>query len=67
MSNIYKVTAITTIGKLVKGMSVEIVISNNSRQPSSNEIMIAFNQRYGADTVRSGISSSSYFEIIKLS
>lgn len=67
MNSLYRVTAITTFGKLVKGMSVEIVISNNSRQPSSNEIMIAFNQRYGADTVRSGIGGSSYFDITKLS
>lgn len=67
MNSLYRVTAITTFGKLVKGMSIEIVISNNSRQPSQNEIMNAFNQRYGADTVRSGIGGSSYFDITKLS
>ena len=67
MNSLYRVTAITTFGKLVKGMSIEIVISNNSRQPSQNEIMNAFNQRYGADTVRIGIGGSSYFDITKLS
>lgn len=67
MSYIYRVTAKTNNGKLVRGMSVEIVISNNSRQPSQNEIMNAFNQRYGADTVRSGIGGSSYFDITRLS
>lgn len=67
MNSIYSVTAITTFGKLVKGMSVEIVISNSNRQPSQNEIMNAFNQRYGVDTVRSGIAGSSYFDVTKLS
>lgn len=63
-THLYKVTAKKEFGKLAKGMSVEIIIRNASRSPTQREIIEAVNQKYGANTVRSGISLSN-IEIVK--
>ncbi|MFV0176506.1 peptidase [Empedobacter falsenii] len=66
MSNyLYKVTAKKKYGKLAKGMSVEIVISNASRKPNQREVIDAINQKYGTNTAVNGLSLTN-FDIVKL-
>ena len=64
-THLYKVTAKKKYGKLAKGMSVEIVISNASRKPNQREVIDAINQKYGTNTAVNGLSLTN-FDIVKL-
>lgn len=57
---LWRVVAVKDTAKLVKGMSVEIVIRNASRKPNQKEILEAFNQRFGAGTVPNGTSLTNF-------
>lgn len=62
---LYKVVAKKEIGKIAKGMSVEIVIKNASRKPNQKEVIDSLNLKYGAKTAASGLSLSN-FEITEM-
>ncbi|MGZ5192290.1 MAG: peptidase [Kaistella sp.] len=64
-THLYKITAKKELGKIAKGMSVEIVIKNASRKPNQREIIDSINAKYGANTAMSGLSLSN-FDIIAL-
>ena len=64
MAKLWKVTAKKDSGKLVKGMSVEIAISDRSGEPRPKEIVSAFQSKYNVE-VNEGKCSSSYFTIEK--
>lgn len=53
------------MGKIAKGMSVEIVIKNASRKPNQKEVIDSLNLKYGAKTAASGLSLSN-FEITEM-
>lgn len=61
---LWKVTAKKENAKLAKGMFVEIVIRNASRQPNQKEVLEAINNKYGEKTVSNG-SSMSFFDFLK--
>lgn len=64
MSNrLWKVTAKKTVGKVAKGMEVEVVKSGTTAKPSIKEIGEAMNRKYGI-TLISGFSLSN-FEIVE--
>ena len=65
MAKLWKVTAKGDSGKVVKGMSVEIVISDRSGEPRPKEIASAFQLKYNIE-VNEGKCSSSYFLIEKI-
>lgn len=65
MAKLWKVTAKRDSGKVVKGMSVEIVISDRSGEPRPKEIASAFQLKYNIE-VNEGKCSSSYFLIEKI-
>ena len=65
MSKLWNVTAKRDSGKVVKGMSVEIVILDRSGEPRSKEIVSAFQLKYNIEE-NEGKCSSSYFLIEKI-
>lgn len=65
MAKLWKVTAKRDSGKVVKGMSVEIVISDRSGEPRPKEIVSAFQSKYNVE-VSEGKCSNSYFQVEKL-
>lgn len=64
-THLYKVTAKKEMGKIAKGMSVEIVIKNASQKPNQKEVIDSLNLKYGAKTAASGLSLSN-FEITEM-
>ncbi|MDO5615413.1 MAG: hypothetical protein Q4G16_04425 [Cruoricaptor ignavus] len=65
MAVMYKVTVKKKIGKLASGMWVEFVFDNNSKKPTQMDIIRAFNEKYGPNTL-TGTISSTYIDIVKL-
>ena len=65
MAKLWKVTAKRDSGKVVIGMSVEIVISDRSGEPRPKEIVSAFQPKYNIE-VKEGKCGSSYFVIEKI-
>jgi len=65
MAKLWKVTAKRDSGKVVKGMSVEIAISDRSSEPRPKEIVSAFQAKYNIQ-VKEGNCGSSYFVIEKI-
>ena len=65
MAKLWKVTAKRDSGKVVKGMSVEIVISDRSGETRPKEIVSAFQTKYNIE-VKEGNFGSSYFVIEKI-
>ena len=65
MANLWKVTAKRDSGKVVKGMSVEISISDRSSKPRTKEIVNAFQAKYNVEASESKCSEL-YFEIEKI-
>lgn len=65
MAKLWKVTAKRDSGKVVKGMSVEIVISDRSGEPRPKEIVSAFQSKYSI-IVNEGIYNSSHFQVEKI-
>ena len=65
MAKLWKVTAKRDSGKVVKGMSVEIVISDRSGEPRPKEIVSALQTKYNIE-VKEGNFGSSYFVIEKI-
>lgn len=61
---LWKVTAKKEYAKLAKGMFVEIVIKNASRQPNQKEVLEAINIKYGAKTASNGLSMN-LFDFLK--
>lgn len=64
-ANLWKVTAVKNVGKLTKGMSVEIVVKGTTAKPTAQQIIAAIEDKYG-ETVSSSHCSSSNFEFEKL-
>lgn len=65
MANLWKVTAKKEGGKIVKGMSVEIPISDRNSKPRANEIATAIKSKYNIE-VNEGRCSEIYFDIVKI-
>ena len=65
MANLWKVTAKRDNGKVIKGMSVEIPVSDRSSKPRSKEIIQAFLTKYNVEVSESN-ASETYFEIEKI-
>ena len=65
MGNLWKVTAKRESGKLSKGMSVEIPISDRSGKPRAKEIAQAIATKYNIEV---GVTRCTeiYFEIEKI-
>lgn len=61
---LWKVTAKKENAKLAKGMFVEIVIRNASREPNQKEVLEAINNKYGEKTAFHGLSMS-LFDFLK--
>lgn len=63
---LWRVTAKRSFtSKIASGMWVEIMVANNSRQPTQKEIIDAINAKYGIGTATPGLSLSN-FDIVKL-
>ena len=65
MAKLWKVTAKRDSGKVVIGMSVEIVISDRSGEPRPKEIVSAFQTKFSIE-VKEVNCGSSYFVIEKI-
>lgn len=65
MGNLWKVTAKRESGKLVKGMSVEIPISNRSGKPRAKEIAQAIISKYNIE-IGETRCTDTYFEFVKI-
>ena len=65
MGNLWKVTAKRESGKLLKGMSVEIPISDRSGKPRTKEIAQAIAAKYNIE-VGETRCTEIYFEIEKI-
>ena len=65
MGNLWKVTAKRESGKLLKGMSVEIPISDRSGKPRAKEIAQAIAAKYKIE-VGETRGTEIYFEIEKI-
>lgn len=65
MANLWKVTVRKESGKVLKGMSVEIAISDRSSKPRAKEIVNAFQAKYNVEVSESKCSES-YFDIEKI-
>ena len=65
MGNLWKVTAKRESGKLVKGMRVEIPISERTGIPSAKEIAQAILFKYNIE-VGETRCTEIYFEIVKI-
>jgi len=63
-TTLWKAMAKKESGKLAKGMFVEIVIRNASRQPNQKEVIEALNNKYGEKTAINGLSMT-LFEFLK--
>lgn len=61
---LWKVTSKKENAKLAKGMFVEIVIRNASREPNQKEVIEAINNKYGEKTALNGLSMS-LFDFLK--
>lgn len=65
MENLWKVTVRKESGKILKGMSVEIAVSDRSSKPRTKEIISAFLAKYNVEVSESKCSES-YFDIEKM-
>ena len=65
MGNLWKVTAKRESGKLLKGLSVEIPISDRSGKPRTKEIAQAIATKYNIE-VGETRCTEIYFEIEKI-
>ena len=65
MGNLWKVTAKRESGKIVKGISVEIPISDRSSKPRAKEIANAIKAKYNIDASE-GKCTETYFTIEKI-
>lgn len=65
MGNLWKVTAKRESGKIVKGMSAEIPISDRSGKPRAKEIAQAILSKYNIE-VGETRCTETYFEIVKI-
>ena len=63
-SNLWKVTAKKTVGKIPSGAWVEIVKNGTTAKPSANEITAAFEAKYGLK-IPSGQANTAQFDITK--
>lgn len=65
MGNLWKVTAKRESGKIVKGISVEIPISDRSSKPRAKEIATAIKAKYNIDA-KEEKCTEIYFTIEKI-
>lgn len=65
MAKLWKVTAKKDSGKLVKGMNVEIGISDRSGEHRAKEIIVAFHAKYSIE-VSETRCNNSHFVIEKM-
>lgn len=63
---VFKIKAIANWGAIVKGMEVEVVVKNNTREPLGDEIQKAFSEKYDIKAPNGVYHNKSSFEIIEL-